>query len=73
MGFLATKGNRASLKIRIIFSVLTALIGTLCFEGFRSLFENYSFEWISIVVFFLVNFLTVFGISYYSLKIMNAK
>lgn len=73
MGFFATKDTRASLTTRLVFAVIASIISTLCFEGFRSILENYVFNWQTVVIFFAINLVTIFVISYFSLKILNSK
>lgn len=72
MAFLATTQNRANLKVRLLFSVLSAFFATLIFEGFNYYYnEAYSFSWVEILTRFILNMIGLIIASYYFLKSKN--
>jgi hypothetical protein len=73
MAFWATKQTRSSLRLRLLFSIIASIVGTVIYELWRSFSDTYSFELNQVLVFFVINLIIFFLISFYSLKMKNAQ
>jgi hypothetical protein len=73
MAFWATKQTRSSLRLRLLFSIIASIVGTVIYELWRPFSDTYSFELNQVLVFFVINLIIFFLISFYSLKMKNAQ
>gem|GEM_PF-5950053 len=65
--------EKPSLKLRFVFALIASLISTILLELFQSFDQEYVFDFAHAIRFFVINFIFLFLISYYTLKWNHAK